>query len=115
MNDCISRAKLIKAIEKTDWEAGIDESLARDIATHIDSADTQEIKWVSVKERLPEEKNEKYWICTDAGYQCECRWTNVNPFWSHLETDWHWNVMDIPQYSKVAAWMPLPKPYTEAQ
>ena len=68
-------------------------------------------EWISVSERLPEEENKRYWICTDCGYQCECRWTNVNPFWTYLTTDWHWNIMDVPQYSKVVAWMPLPEPY----
>lgn len=81
----------------------------------IPTTDVTRVKWISVKERLPEEKNEKYWICTDTGYQCECRWTNVNPFWSHLETDWHWNIVDIPQYSEVVAWMPLPEPYKEIE
>ena len=68
-------------------------------------------EWIPVSERLPEEENKRYWICTDCGYQCECRWTNVNPFWTYLTTDWHWNIMDVPQYSKVVAWMPLPEPY----
>ena len=68
-------------------------------------------EWISVSERLPEEENKRYWICTDCGYQCECRWTNVNPFWTYLTTDWHWNIMDVPQYSKVVAWMPLPNPW----
>ena len=67
--------------------------------------------WIPVSERLPKEENNHYWICTDCGYQCECRWTNVNHFWTNLTTDWHWHIMDIPQYSKVIAWMPLPKPY----
>lgn len=68
-------------------------------------------EWIPVSERLPEEENKRYWICTDCGYQCECRWTNVNPIWTYLTTDWHWNIMDVPQYSKVVAWMPLPEPY----
>ena len=67
--------------------------------------------WIPVSEGLPEEENKKYWICTDDGYQCECRWTNVDHFWTDLTTDWHWHIMDIPQYSKVVAWMPLPEPY----
>lgn len=67
--------------------------------------------WIPVSERLPKEENNHYWICTDCGYQCECRWTNVNHFWTNLTTDWHWHIMDIPQYSKVIAWMPLPKSY----
>lgn len=68
-------------------------------------------RWIPVSERLPEEENKRYWICTDAGYQCECRWTNVNHIWTNLTTDWHWHIMDVPQYSEVIAWMPLPEPY----
>ena len=68
-------------------------------------------EWIPVSERLPKEENKSYWICTDYGSQCECRWTNVNHFWPHLTTDWHWHIMDIPPYSKVVAWMPLPESY----
>lgn len=71
----------------------------------------EQTRWIPCSERLPEEENKRYWICTDYGYQCECRWTNVNHIWTNLTTDWHWNIMDVPQYSKVVAWMPLPEPY----
>lgn len=67
--------------------------------------------WIPVTEMLPKEENKKYWICTDNGYQCECRWTNINEFWQHLTIDWHWHIADVPLYGKVVAWMPLPKPY----
>ena len=73
-------------------------------------------EWISVTEKLPKEEPNTYWICTHNGYQCECRWTNVNPFWNYKTTDWHWNIADIPQYTKVVAWMPLPEPYeTESE
>lgn len=68
-------------------------------------------QWIPVTERLPKEICDSYWVCTDSGYQCECRWTNTNRFWPNLTTDWHWNIFDIPQYTKVVAWMPLPEPY----
>lgn len=71
----------------------------------------QEPQWIPCSERLPDPEAKTYWICTDTGYQCECRWTNVNIFWTNLTTDWHWHIMDIPQYTKVTAWMPLPEPY----
>ena len=71
----------------------------------------REPHWIPCSERMPEEERKKYWVCTDTGYQCECRWTNVNPIWTELITDWHWNIFDTPQYSKVVAWMPLPEPY----
>ena len=67
--------------------------------------------WIPCSEQLPPEENKTYWVCTDNGYQHECRWTNANPIWTHLTTDWHWNIFDIPQYTKVVAWMELPKPY----
>ena len=70
-----------------------------------------EQRWIPCSERLPPEENKTYWVCTDNGHQHECRWTNANPIWTHLTTDWHWNIFDIPQYTKVVAWMELPKPY----
>lgn len=68
-------------------------------------------QWIPCSKRLPENECKEYWVCTDTGYQCECRWTNVNPIWTGLTTDWHWNIFDTPQYTKVVAWMPLPEPY----
>lgn len=69
--------------------------------------------WVPVSERLPDAEKKIYWVCTDSGYQCQCRWTNINHFWTDLTTDWHWHIMDVPQYSKVVAWRELPLPYSE--
>lgn len=69
------------------------------------------MRWIPCSDRLPENECKEYWVCTDTGYQCECRWTNVNHFWPNLTTDWHWNIFDTPQYTKVVAWMPLPEPY----
>lgn len=74
---------------------------------------TEPQKWIPCSERLPKKEKKTYWVCTDDGYQCECRWTNVNMIWTHLTNDWHWNILDIPQHSKVTAWMPLPEPYKE--
>lgn len=69
--------------------------------------------WIPVSERLPDAEKKIYWVCTDSGYQCQCRWTNINHFWTDLTTDWHWHIMDVPQYSKVVAWRELPLPYSE--
>ena len=89
-----------------------EKSKADFIALCADEGDSEnQNKWIPVSEKPPKEENKRYWICTDGGYQCECRWTNVNHFWTNLTTDWHWHIMDIPQYSKVIAWMPLPEPY----
>lgn len=68
-------------------------------------------QWIPVTERLPDEEKKTYWVCTNGGDQHECRWTNVNPIWTNATTDWHWNIFDIPQFSKVIAWMPLPEPW----
>ncbi len=75
----------------------------------------EENDWIPCKKKLPEEQNRRYWICTDTGYQCQCRWTDANPIWTNLTTDWHWNIFDIPQYTKVVAWKPLSEPYRGEQ
>lgn len=67
--------------------------------------------WIPCSERLPEDVKKEYWVCTDTGHQCTCRWTNINHFWTDLTTDWHWNIFDVPMHSRVIAWMPLPEPY----
>lgn len=92
------------------WELNGDE-----IWQVIDAQSTIEPEphWIPCSEKLPDAEKKIYWVCTDSGYQCQCRWTNVNHFWTNLTTDWHWHIMDVPQYSKVIAWMPLPLPYSE--
>lgn len=89
------------------WELNGDE-----IWQVIDAQPTIEPEphWIPVSERLPDAEKKIYWVCTDSGYQCQCRWTNVNHFWTNLTTDWHWHIMDVPKYSKVIAWKSLPKP-----
>ena len=64
-------------------------------------------KWIPVSERLPKKENKPYWVCTNTKYQCECRWTN-NIYGIGESNDWGWKIFDIPQYTKVVAWMPLP-------
>lgn len=67
-------------------------------------------KWIPVSE--PPKELGTYLIQTDGEpYMRQCRWTDVNPFWTDIKTKPHWNIFDLPQYSKVVAWMPLPKPY----
>ena len=67
-------------------------------------------RWTPVTETLPKEENRTYWICTDTGYQCECRWTN-NRFGIGESDEWGWSIADVPQYHEVVAWMFLPEPY----
>lgn len=72
---------------------------------------TQQLpRWIPVTERLPKAERKSYWVCTDTGYQCECRWTN-NRFGIRELDEWGWCLFDIPPYQKVVAWMPLPCPY----
>ena len=68
--------------------------------------------WIPCDVRTPKHVEESYWICTDTGYQCQCRWTN-NVFGLGARDEWGWKLLDIPQYSKVVAWQPLPTPFRE--
>ena len=67
--------------------------------------------WIPVSEK-PKDEKRAYLVQLDSGGMCSCRWTNANPIWTELTTDWHWNIFDIPQYCKVVAWMDL-EPYRE--
>lgn len=71
-------------------------------------------QWIPCNERLPDEREERYWCCSEGGYQFQCRWTNdMYGLGANEYSKWGWHVMDKPQYSRVIAWMPLPKPYEE--
>lgn len=61
----------------------------------------------------PPDEKEEYLVQVEDAYMVVGVWTNVNPIWTDLTTDWHWS--HIPQYSNVIAWMPLPEPYKEEQ
>ena len=112
--DVLKRRAQKAAIES--WKMKIEakvETVLNQFIDWIDEAPTiqAESHWIPCSERLPEEERREYWICTDTGYQCECRWTNVNHFWTNLTTSWHWHITDIPQYTKVVAWRELPEPW----
>lgn len=69
--------------------------------------------WIPVTERLPEKKLASYLCLTDGGYCKEVRWTNI--LYGLIESnDWGWNIFDVPQFSHVTHWMPLP-PSPEAE
>lgn len=72
-----------------------------------------EPKWIPAEDEPPKERR-SYWVCTDIGYQCECRWTD-NIYGLQESGDWGWSIFDIPQHSKVVAYMPLPKPYERSE
>lgn len=69
-------------------------------------------RWIPCSEKLPEKAEGQYWVCTDTGYQCQCRWTD-DVYGLGSNGKWAWKIFDIPQYSHVVAWMPLPEPYKE--
>ena len=134
--DCISRREAIDALWKALYEyedkteKQFLESEELDIATwflhrifvqNMSDIDRQTIlnlpsaqpepRWIPVEIKPPKEKK-TYWVCTDTGYQCECRWTN-NRFGMIASDEWGWSIFDTPQYTKVVAWRELPKPYRE--
>lgn len=69
-------------------------------------------KWISVEDALPKNELETYWVYTSVGSQHSCRWTN-NRFGLGVSDKWGWSVFDIPQYTIVTHYMPLPKPPKE--
>ena len=71
-----------------------------------------EQRWIPCSERLPEKAEGQYWVCTNTGYQCQCRWTD-DVYGLGSNGEWAWKIFDIPQYSHVVAWRPLPEPYRE--
>ena len=108
-NELIDRMSVIRAINDA-YDESFDKESYRDKVTHKMMAIPSADKWIPVSES-PKELG-TYLIQTDGEpYMCQCRWTDVNPFWTDYKTKPHWNIFDLPQYSKVIAWMPLPKPY----
>ena len=75
-------------------------------------AQNGEKQWIPCSERLPTNEEHSYWICTDGGYQCQCRWKK-NKYGLGSSENYDWHIMDVPQYSRVVAWMPLPQPWKE--
>lgn len=80
------------------------------ILSYIDEVPANDGEWIPCSERLPDEEEKCYWVCTDTGYQCQCRWTN-NVYGIRDGDEWRWKIFDIPQYSHVIAWMHLPEAY----
>ena len=97
-----------EAINRVGWECAINciEAYLRTVKPAR--------QWIPCGVKLPEDKKAVYWVCNNYGDQFECRWTNASPFSGReIDWDWHWNIFDVPQYTKVVAWMPLPEPYKE--
>ena len=127
MDDLISRQAALDAMETWDkFGCDPDGKLVRydddkhyipyvhyeDMVHAIKHLPSAQPGWIPCDVRTPKHVEESYWICTDTGYQCQCRWTN-NVFGLGARDEWGWKLLDIPQYSKVVAWQPLPTPYRE--
>lgn len=57
----------------------------------------------------PPRYREEYLVQLDTGEMAIVLWSNTNPIWTDLITDWHW--YNLPQFTKAVAWMPLPEPW----
>ena len=99
----------------SDWDEGqTDVEVVSYIAvSDVNTGNKPEPHWIPCSEKLPKEEKGHYWICTDTGYQCQCRWTN-DVYGLGASDRLEWKIFDIPQYQKVIAWMPLPEPYKES-
>ena len=94
--------------------AEINNMFASAIIAQVDAMPTiePEPQWMPCSEKLPKKEELHYWVCTDTGYQCQCRWTN-DVYGFGASDRWDWKIFDIPQYQKVVAWRELPEPYWE--
>lgn len=63
-------------------------------------------RWVSVTERLPEEKKAHYLCYLDDDSIAVCYWSNINIH--GIRWEWH-----NPNWKEVTHWMPLPEPPKE--
>ena len=116
MDSLISRQAAIDAIDvlKRNYPSSCFEDLCKAVDIAIKALSAQpEPRWIPVEIEPPKERN-RYWVCTDTGYQCECRWTNHRFGMFELD-EWGWSIFDIPEYTKVVAYMPLPKPYERSK
>ena len=108
MNDLVSRQAAIDSLDGVMFPEDSFRTWAKVAIRAVPPAQ----QWIPCIERLPEKEKKTYWICTDTGFQCECRWTN-NVYGLGESDRWEWSIFDTPQYTKVIAWMPLPEPYKE--
>ena len=113
-DDLISRQAAIDVADAV-WSVTGDKNVAKVWAQIKDLPSAQpKPRWIPCGERLPEKAEGQYWVCTDTGYQCQCRWTD-DVYGLGSSGEWAWKIFDIPQYSHVIAWMPLPEPYKGEQ
>ena len=117
MSDLIHRQDAIKAIRKNVSKSDAEDSICFNLGLGVAEKEVESLtsaepkigEWIPVSEK-PKNEKRTYLVQLDSGGMRSCRWTNVNPVWTELTIDWHWNIFDIPQYCKVVAWMDL-EPY----
>lgn len=109
--DALNNLQKFNLIDSNEYLHGVGVRLKFAVQTleQLPSAQPEQ-QWIPCSERLPKEEKRHYWVCTDTGYQCQCRWTN-DVYGLGVSDRWNWKIFDIPQYQKVVAWMPLPKPW----
>lgn len=112
--DAVSREAVLNEIHRYMEERDYTIGLLDDNVCGLPPVTPKQPGWIPCDVRTPKHVEESYWICTDTGYQCQCRWTN-NVFGLGARDEWGWKLLDIPQYSKVVAWQPLPTPYREGR
>lgn len=97
-----------KAIEELSMKLHGDEAAIAGMKREIERmVRADKPRWIPVTERLPEKKRASYLCLTDGGYCKQVRWTNS--IYGLVESDnWGWSIFDVPQFSHVTHWMPLP-------
>lgn len=63
--------------------------------------------WIPCSDKLPNKERKTYWVCTNTGYQCECRWTDNIYGLGFIGDKWGWSIFDVPQHNYVVAWREL--------
>ena len=108
MSDLISRQAAIDAL--ADYIHNVDRVYSTGKLTHEDCMDAAHSvldklppaqQWTLCSERLPKEEEQSYWVCTEDGYQKQCRWKRYEGKDCYIYA-WHSTL-------KVIAWMPLPQ------
>lgn len=123
--------RIIEAIEvyrpsnhATVWASDIDKDTAERVITVIQNVvrgvrdsrqnDTsKKFRWMPMSKKRPPRERYTYWVCTNTGYQCLCRWTDDVYGIGGDGSRWGWKVADIPECTYVVAWMELPESYKE--
>ena len=70
-----------------------------------------EPRWIPCEEKLPEQEEKVYLVYLEDGHICDCKWWCRNLISLEPTEQWRWDILDLPQYGRVLAWMPLPEPY----